>query len=83
MFGGIGFLLSGNLLVGVRKDLLVGFDPDDTERALPEEHVQEFVMRGRSTKGWVLVGLQAIEADEKLGDWIQRAKEFVRSLPAK
>jgi TfoX/Sxy family transcriptional regulator of competence genes len=83
MFGGIGFLLNGNLLVGVRKDLLVRFDPDETERALSEEHVQEFIMRGRTMKGWVLVGVQAIEDDEKLSYWIQRAMAFVKTLPAK
>jgi TfoX/Sxy family transcriptional regulator of competence genes len=85
MFGGIGFLLNGNLLVGVRKDsLLVRLGPDESDEALKEPHVSEFSIRGRGTmKGWIVVGLEGVEGDEQLNDWIQRAMKFVRTLPAK
>ena len=49
MFGGVGFLLNGHLLVGVRKDsLLVRLGPEQAEKARPEPHVKEFDITGRS-----------------------------------
>ncbi len=85
MFGGVGFLLNGNLLVGVRKDsLLVRLGPDDGDEALLEPHVSKFKIRGRGTmKGWVVVCLEGVENDDQLNDWIQRAMRFVGTLPAK
>lgn len=85
MFGGVGFLLNGNLLVGVRKDsLLVRLGPDEGDEALKEPHVSEFKIRGRGTmKGWVVVGLEGVEDDDQLSGWIQRAVKFVGKLPAK
>src|SRR5579884_2184202 len=57
MFSGIGFLLNGNLLVGVRKDsLLVRLGPEQSEEALLEPHVSEFTIKGRGAmKGWIVV----------------------------
>jgi TfoX/Sxy family transcriptional regulator of competence genes len=84
MFGGIGFLLDGNLLVGVWKDsLIVRLGPDEGEAALREPHVQEFDLTGRAMEGWVLVGPEGVQNDEQLTDWIGRATRFVRTLPAK
>ena len=84
MFGGVGFLLNGNLLVGVWTDSLCGrFGPEQAEEALKEPHVSEFDITGRAMKGWVLVAPEGVEADEQLSAWIQRAVKFVRKLPAK
>ena len=84
MFGGVGFLLNGNLLVGVWKDsLIVRLGSDEGEEALKEPHVKEFDITGRAMKGWVLVGAEGVEDDEQLSAWIQRAVKFVGSLPAK
>ena len=84
MFGGIGFLLNGNLLVGVWKDsLCVRLGPEQAEGALPEPHVKEFDITGRPMKGWVLVESEGIDGDDRLADWIERATRFVRTLPAK
>jgi hypothetical protein len=84
MFGGVGFLLNGNLLVGVWKDSLVArVGPDGYEDALLEPHVKEFDITGRAMKGWVLVGPGGVAADEQLDDWIQRSVAFVGKLPAK
>ena len=85
MFGGIGFLLNGNLLVAVRKDsLLVRLGPEQGKEALSEPHVSEFKITGRGTmKGWVVVSLEGVDADDQLKDWIQRAVRFVGTLPAK
>src|SRR5262249_45633480 len=85
MFGGIGFLLNGNLLVGVRKDsLLVRLDPEQSDEALEEAHVSEFRLTGRGTmKGGVVVGLEGVKDDNQLSGWIQRAVTFVGKLSAK
>jgi TfoX/Sxy family transcriptional regulator of competence genes len=84
MFGGVGFLLSGNLLVGVWKDsLIVRLGPDESDEGLKEPHVGEFDITGRAMKGWVLVEPEGVQNDDQLAGWIQRATEFVRTLPAK
>lgn len=85
LFGGIGFMLNGNLLVGVRKDsLLVRLDPDQNDEALQEAHVSEFTIAGRSTmRGWFVVGLAGVESDDQLKAWIQRSMSFVEKLPPK
>ena len=84
MFGGVGFLLNGNLLVGVWKDsLCVRLGPDQAEEALLEPHVKEFDITGRPMKGWVLVEPKGVEDDDQLAGWIQRAMKFVGTLPAK
>jgi len=84
MFGCVGFLLNGNLFVGVWKDsLVVRLGPDEGEAALREPHVSEFDITGRAMRGWVLVAPAGIKGDVQLADWLQRALEFVGSLLAK
>jgi hypothetical protein len=84
MIGGVGFLLHGNILVGVWKDsLIVRLSPEEGDEALKEPHVKEFDITGRPMKGWALVGHAGVEGDDGLTDWIERATRFVRTLPAK
>src|SRR5436190_2889990 len=82
MFGGVGFLLNGNMLVGVWKDsLIVRLGPDNYDDALLEPHVREFDITGRPMKGWVLVEPEGVEDDDQLKGWIERALKFVKTLP--
>jgi TfoX/Sxy family transcriptional regulator of competence genes len=84
MFGGVGFLFNGNLLVGVWKDsLIVRLGQDEGDEALKEPHVKEFDITGRPMKGWVLVEPGGVQTDDQLNGWIQRALKFVGKLPAK
>ena len=84
MFGGIGFLLAGNLCVGVWKDsLVVRLDADAGTAALKETHVRPFDVTGRPMRGWILVDPPGVAADKALNKWVCRAVEFVRTLPAK
>jgi TfoX/Sxy family transcriptional regulator of competence genes len=84
MFGGIAFLLSGNMAVGVSKeDLMVRIDPDDQEEALAHPGVRPFDMTGRPMKGWILVAPDATEEDSELAQWITRGLDFAGSLPPK
>lgn len=83
MVGGVGFLLHGNLLVGVWKDsLIVWLGPDGGEEALQEAHVKVFDIAGRAMQGWVLVESEGVEDDQVKG-WIGRAMKFVGKLPPK
>ena len=84
MFGGLAFLLNGNMAVGVHgEDLIVRLPPDETAGAVAEPHVRIFDMTGRPMKGWVLVGPGATESDDGLGAWVTRGVDFAESLPAK
>jgi len=84
MFGGVGFLLSGNLLVGVwESSLIVRLSPEKGADALNEPHVKEFDVTGRPMKGWIMVEPDGLDSDKQLGDWIERALQFVETLPAK
>jgi hypothetical protein len=84
MFGGIAFLLNGNMCCGVREDeLIVRLDPERTEQALREPHVRVFDLTGRPMKGWVLVAPGGVAADDDFRSWIGQGVEYARSLPAK
>lgn len=84
MFGGLGFLLNGNMLVGVWKDsLIVRIGPDSYDAALQQEFVSEFDITGRPMKGWIMIALDGIDADSQLDHWIQSSLNFVTTLPLK
>jgi TfoX/Sxy family transcriptional regulator of competence genes len=84
MFGGIGFMLQGNMACGVNgEDLIVRVGPARYEDALAQPHTKPFDMTGRPMKGWVMVSPEGVEADEDLRDWVQQGVEFASSLPAK
>lgn len=84
MFGGIGFLLNGNMLVGVWKEnLIVRVGADAYEEALAEPSVVEFDITGRPMSGWVMVEPEGMDEDDDLKKWIGRAVDFVRKLPGK
>jgi TfoX/Sxy family transcriptional regulator of competence genes len=84
MFGGIGFLLNGNLLVGVWKNSFIArLGQEAGEKALAEDFVRPFDITGKPMKRWVLVEPEGVESDEQLKGWIERAITFVASLPRK
>jgi TfoX/Sxy family transcriptional regulator of competence genes len=84
MFGGVGFLLKGNMLVGVWKDsLIVRLGEEDGEDALLEAHVKPFDITGKAMKGWAMVEPEGIAGEQQLKAWIERATKFVAKLPLK
>src|SRR4051794_14533298 len=84
MFGGVGFLLNGNMCVGIWKNsLIVRLDPDSYEDTLKGEHVRKFDITGRPMKGWILVEPDGIETDDQLRQWIEQSLDFVVTLPKK
>jgi hypothetical protein len=85
MFGGLAFLLDGNMAVGVTNtaELMVRVGPDGTDDALSQSHARLFDMTGRPMKGWILVEPAGFETDTDLGGWVGRGVDFARTLPAK
>ena len=84
MFGGVCFLLNGNMCVGIWKTfLIVRLGPEGAAAALEEFNVVEFDITGRPMKGWIMVEPDGLETDEQLGRWVQWAVEFVGELPKK
>lgn len=84
MFGGIAFMLAGNMAVGViGDDLLVRLDPEEYESALDEPGARVFDMTGRQMTGWLLVGSEATASDEGLHAWVERGAAYAETLPAK
>ena len=84
MFGGVGFLLKGNMCVGVWKEFLIlRVGLDQYASALAQPYVSEFDITGRSMKGWVMVHRRGFVQDGDLERWIELAIKFVETLPAK
>jgi hypothetical protein len=84
MFGGVAFLLNGNMCVGVHKqDLIVRLDPEDTDSALTEPDTRVFDLSGRPMKGWILVESGGLKDEKTLGKWISISVDYALSLPKK
>ena len=84
MFGGLAFVVQGNMSVGVRgSDLIVRIDPSQTQQALQQSGVRIFDITGRPMKGWVLVSPEVLGQKKDLEAWVQRGVSYARSLPAK
>lgn len=84
MFGGVAFLLNGNMCCGIHKrDLIVRLGVDQAEGALAKPHTRVFDLTGRALKGWVTVKPAGLEDDKALAKWVRAAAEFASSLPEK
>jgi len=85
MFGGLAFLLNGNMTVSAsgRGGLLARIDPADTEPVLARPHVARMEMGGRTMDGWITVANEGVETDRELASWIERSLAFVRTLTPK
>jgi hypothetical protein len=84
MFGGIAFLLNGNMCCGVHGDsMIVRLDPAETGKALRSKHTRVFDLTGRPMKGWILVDAKGLANDADLGKWTDVAVGYAASLPPK
>jgi TfoX/Sxy family transcriptional regulator of competence genes len=84
MFGGVGFLLNGNMACGVHKDdFIVRVDPDKHTALLKRPHVRPFDMTGRPMKGWLVVDADGLKTAKQLRTWIQEGVTFALTLPTK
>ncbi len=84
MFGGVGFMLQGNMACGVNKEnLIVRVGPKKYESALAGSNTRPFDLTGRPMKGWVVIEPDGYESDNALTDWVQQGVDFALSLPPK
>lgn len=85
MFGGLAFLLHGNMSVSAsgRGGLLVRIDPADSETALARPHVALMEMGGRTMEGWIIVAPEGLKTKRELAAWVKRGVSFARTLPLK
>jgi TfoX/Sxy family transcriptional regulator of competence genes len=84
MFGGIAFLINGNMACGVNKtDLIVRIDPGTHADVLAEPGAREFDLSARPMKGWVSVDAAGYGSDADFGRWVERGVGFARGLPPK
>ena len=85
MFGGLAFLVGGNMAVAAsgRGGLLVRVDPGETDALVSSPGVRLFEMGGRSMRGWLAVDDQQLQTPDALAGWVERGVAFARSLPAK
>jgi TfoX/Sxy family transcriptional regulator of competence genes len=85
MFGGLAFLVGGNMAVCVsgQGGLMVRVPPDATEQLLQKAHVAPMVMAGRETRGWIRVADAGLKTKHQLAPWVSRGTEYAGSMPAK
>jgi TfoX/Sxy family transcriptional regulator of competence genes len=84
MFGGVAFMIGGNMAVGVlADDLMVRHDPEEADAILIRPHTRPMDFTGRPMKGMVFVGPEATTADGDLLEWVEAGADFAASLPPK
>lgn len=85
MFGGLAFLVHGNMAVAASSQggLLLRIDPADAESLTGHPHASRFEMRGREMDGWLRVDPEALGPDDELSRWVDIGLAYARSLPAK
>ena len=85
MFGGLAFLVHGNLAVGASSQggLILRVDPAETDSLVNDDDVTRFVMRGREMNGWLHVYPSAAASDEQLRRWVEIGVRYAGSLPSK
>jgi TfoX/Sxy family transcriptional regulator of competence genes len=85
MFGGLAFLVGGNMAVGAsgQGGILVRVDPDESDDLVASTSASPMEMRGRSMSGWLRVGAEDVAAETELAEWVERGVAYARSLPPK
>jgi TfoX/Sxy family transcriptional regulator of competence genes len=85
MFGGLAFLIHGNMAVSAsgKGGLLLRVDPAQTEALLKEPDAHPFEMRGREMDGWLRIEASGVTTKPKLKKWVARGVGYARSLPPK
>ncbi|HET8814263.1 MAG TPA: TfoX/Sxy family protein [Solirubrobacterales bacterium] len=84
MFGGIAFMLAGNMAVGViGEDVMIRLDPADAEKALAEPHTRPMDFTGKPAKNMVYVDAEGTASDEDLASWVEAGADYASSLPPK
>jgi len=84
MFGGVCHLLKGNMFCGVYKDFLIlRLGEERAGKALKLSFVNPFDITGKPMKGWIMVSPEGFQDDRQLKEWLEQARQFAATLPAK
>jgi TfoX/Sxy family transcriptional regulator of competence genes len=85
MFGGLAFLVGGNMAVAAsgQGGLMVRVEPDETDALLARPNARPFEMRGRPMDGWLRIDGEGVQTKRRLEPWVKRGVAYARSLPAK
>jgi TfoX/Sxy family transcriptional regulator of competence genes len=85
MFGGLAFLIGGNLAVSAsgQGGLMLRCDPADSDELAGKPHASRMVMRGREMDGWLRVDEEGIKTKGQLEPWVKRGVQYASSLPSK
>jgi TfoX/Sxy family transcriptional regulator of competence genes len=85
MFGGLAFLIGGNMAVAAsgQGGLMVRCDPEETDALVAKPHARRFEMRGREMDGWLRVDDEGIKTKRALEPWVRTGVAYARSLPPK
>ena len=85
MFGGLAFLIGGNMSVSAsgQGGLMVRVDPAETDALLAKSYARPMVMRGREMDGWLRVDAEGVRTKRQLRPWVARSVAYARSLPPK
>lgn len=85
MFGGLAFLIDGNMSVSAssKGGLLLRVDPEQPDELLAKPHAEPFEMRGRTMQGWLRVDAEGLKTKAQLERWVARGVGYARSLPPK
>lgn len=85
MFGGLAFLIGGNMAIAAsgQGGLLVRADPEESDRLVAETDATVMEMRGRQMRGWLRVDTEDVPTKRELAKWVELGTSYARSLPAK
>ncbi len=85
MFGGLAFLIGGNMAVAAsgQGGLMVRVDPADSDTLVARTNARRVEMRGRPMQGWMRVDTEHLRTKRQLAKWVELGTIFARSLPAK
>jgi hypothetical protein len=85
MFGGLAFLIGGNMAVAAsgQGGLLVRVDPAESDAIVARTNARPMEMRGREMRGWLRVDADDVKTKRQLTTWVERGTRYARSLPAK
>lgn len=85
MFGGLGFMVGGNMAVAAsgQGGILVRVDPEESEQLVATTPAEPMEMRGRAMSGWLRLATDDVATDEALDAWVQRGASYAGSLPPK
>jgi TfoX/Sxy family transcriptional regulator of competence genes len=85
MFGGLAFLIGGNMAVAAsgQGGVLVRVDPEESDPLVASTSARPMEMRGRSMRGWLRVDADAVRTERQLAKWVELGTAYARSLPAK